>query len=112
MKQLVMPLLILALAAIACGGGGGTDLSSCVDVEVSRVEAGMTITDVFGTVTNNCDKRVTSAKIVATCFTASGLAIGSDEEYVSGLAIGSSERFNAIVEGVAARCSANIDEAH
>ena len=113
MKHFFISVLFLALATIACGGGG-SDLSSCMKVTVDAISPGRTIVDVYGTVQNSCSKNARYAKIVATCYDSSGAVVGRDEEYVESLNIGNSKSFNALISDKnqsVSRCSAIVEEA-
>ena len=113
MTRLLPCSALLILAATACGGGSA-DLSDCVTVTVDAKSPGLTIVDVYGTAQNESSQDVRYAKVVATCFSASGTVIGRDEEYVENLGVGESKTFDALISDpnqATTRCSAAVEEA-
>ena len=111
MKQLVLVLSVMALAALACGGGGGDKLA-CLRVEFDLCSN----SSVQGTVTNICEETVSGAEIYATIVDGVGNTVERDAEYItSALAPGE----HAYLEWVFAengpanmRCRAEVTKAY
>jgi len=77
-----MLVLILALAALACGGGG--DKLACIKVAIDVCDGW----ESKGTVTNVCSEKINGAEVYLNTLNASGAVIDRDAEYVGSLAPG------------------------
>lgn len=83
MRRLLAISALLALAALACGGGG-SGLTGCVDVEIDVCDGW----ESKGTVTNNFSETLKAAEIYLTTIDSSGNVLDRDPEYVENLAPG------------------------
>lgn len=97
MKGIIASAATLALAVIACLGGGAKDLSGCLKASVDSFEPAFSSVHVYGTIWNTCSEEVSYARVGALCYDHTDGIIGSDTEYVEDLAIGQSVAFDAIV---------------
>lgn len=106
-------LCIIFLTILAClSGGGGSNIKDCVDVTVTSCDLDPYGGYVHGTVTNNCAVKVNAVKIVAEVFSADGLLLSSDGEYVENLEPSEQKTFKAIMDKPASQgttCKAKVD---
>ena len=109
-------LCVLFLAILACiSGGGGTDVKACVDITVTSCDLDQYGGYVHGTVTNKCDTKISAVKIVAKVFSADGLLLSSDEEYVENLQPNEQKTFKAIMDKPASKgktCTAEVESGY
>lgn len=117
-NKFIIPLVlcVLFLTALACiSGGGGTNVKACVDITVTSCDLDQYGGYVHGIVTNKCDTKVNAVKIVAEVFSADGLLLSSDDEYVENLAPNEQKTFKAIMDSPASQgktCKAKIDSGY
>lgn len=117
-KKIVVPVLLCALflAILACvSGGGGTDVTACVDITVTSCDLDQYGGYVHGTVTNKCDTKINMVKIVAEVYSADGLLLSSDEEYVENLEPDEQKTFKAIMDTPASKgkiCKAKVESGY
>jgi hypothetical protein len=108
-KRIVAFASILLLTAIACGGGG-KNLSGCLDATVDSLESTFSYVNVHGTVRNTCAEEVTYARVGAICYDTADEVVATDTEIIENLAAGQSRAF-ALVSGrsaAIAHCSVDV----
>jgi len=79
MRRLGLVMALLALAALACGGG--SDMMGCVDVRIDVCDGW----ESQGTVTNACSETLHGAEIYLTTKDSVGNILDRDAEYVEDL---------------------------
>lgn len=97
------------------GSGGGVDIKNCVDITVTSCDLDKYGGYVHGSVKNICDTKITAIKIVAKVFSADGLLLSSDEEYVENLQPNEQLTFKAIMDQPASQgktCSAEVESGY
>jgi hypothetical protein len=106
---IAITVVFFVLFLSACGTSK-RDLS-CAKIKVTSCNLDSYGGYVYGTVINNCPKKISALEITASVYNSNGLLLSEDKEYVENLAVGGQATFKAVMDQAASggqTCKAKI----